>query len=67
MYSMAKVISELENYGLVQVKSAEELTGMTYLFDEHCEDIIYFPCDLLDFIETKPLAEKRHLVIQVSA
>jgi hypothetical protein len=65
--SMANVASELEKYGLHRVNTVAELTGMTYLLDAHCDDMIHFPCDLLDFIEMKPLVEQRHLIIQVSS
>lgn len=62
---MTAIKAELNKCGLREVRSEKELSGMTYLLDEHCDDLIHFPCDLLDFIESKPVVAKRQLVIQV--
>jgi len=62
---MTAIQAELKRYGLNEVKSEKELSGATYLFDEHCDDLIHFPCDLLEFIELTSVVTKRHLIIQV--
>ena len=38
---MAAMKTELNQYGLREVKSEEELSGMTYLLDEYCKDAIH--------------------------
>lgn len=57
---------KLRQIGYVEVDTDEELTGKTYITDRHCYDVIFFPCDQRDFMESCSLVKDGYVVIQVN-
>jgi len=61
------VKNELARDGFQEIKTADELTGKTYLIDDEFYDVILFPRELLTFIERYSLVSQGILIIQVSS
>jgi len=64
-HSMKAVIAELKDSDMNQVTSEDNLTGLTFMLDTHCHDVLHFPGELLNMLEQHPLVEQCHLVLQV--
>jgi len=62
---MGRIEVELEKLGFSLIQTVDELTGKTYMFDQHCDDLIFFPFDQQEDLEQLSLFREGHLVIQV--
>jgi len=62
---MNAVMAEMKESGIERVTSEDELTGSTFMVDNHCGDMLHFPGNLLDILEQHPLIEQCRLVLQV--
>ena len=65
LLSVQAVVDEFTTAGFVQVQTEEELKGKSFLRDNHCSDLLIFPGDLREFLETHNLCTQGHVVIQV--
>lgn len=60
------MISRLTRNGFIMVDERCQLIGKRFMFDSHCQDVIYFPGTYFEFLEKNSWKKERLLVFQVS-
>ncbi|ESN99513.1 hypothetical protein HELRODRAFT_84266, partial [Helobdella robusta] len=62
--SLHEVKQALHDKNFKEVSTQDELTHLTYLHDDHCPDLIFFPGQMLQKLEKISIVTKKFLVLQ---